>query len=141
MPELSIQTANEEGETVTRVLHLEEEHAEEDRNTVQSLADQAEQVPELREERDELEDELGSMREVLVDECIRRQKLAGKIGEDAELSIDEQREYLEGLPAKRLKMEYERAMKLDIDTGGALDPGKTPEDPGGEPLAELDPDA
>jgi hypothetical protein len=124
MPELSIQTANEQGDRVTRTLHVEEEHAEKDRSTIQDLAEQAELVPELREERDDLASENDTLCDALVSEIVRRKKLSGEL--DGEDEIQDEREFLEGLPASRLKKHYERAFKLDIDTGGNLNPGKEP---------------
>ena len=128
MPELSIQTQNEEGDSVTRTVHVEEEHADEARETITSLATQAEEVPALREERDELSSENEALREKMVGEIVRRKKLAGEI--DGEDEVKTEREFLSGLPAERLSMHYDRALKLNVDTDGALDAGKSPDDNG-----------
>lgn len=103
----------------------------------QDQVQQIERYAETREERaradlqadlDATEEELSAMTDLVVSEIIRRQKLAGQIGEDAELSVEDQREYLEGLPAERLQMEWERAPSEE-DLSGSTEMVTTGDDP------------
>jgi hypothetical protein len=141
MAQLSIRTQNEDGERVTRTFHIEDDHAEDERGQLEAIADQAEEVPELREELSKTEDELDTIREVLVSDIVRRKKLAGKYdGEDA-LDQAEDQEFLEGLPAGRLKMHYERApsgeeLSTDAATSNDDPPEGNPDDVYGDAVVE-----
>jgi hypothetical protein len=119
MAQLSITTPNEEGDSVTRTFHIVDEHVDDEADQLQALAAQAEAVPELREERNALKGELETATDVIVSDIIRRKKIAGDLEEDG---VESEREYLEGLPIGRLKMEYERApSEADLDTSSATE--------------------
>lgn len=67
------------------------------------------------------EEELSTAKETLVDEIIRRKKLAGRL--DGEDEIQAEREYLSGLEADRLKQEFNRAPEK-LDTSASTEEGK-----------------
>lgn len=126
MAQLSITSQNEDGDRVTRTFHIEDEHADDEAEQLEALAAQAEEVPDLRDQLSQAEDELEAVRDLAIGEIVRRKKLSGEVGEDADFSEDDEVEYLEGLPADRLTKEWERAMELDVDTSSATDPSANP---------------
>lgn len=112
MPQVTLQTKDEKGDDLTQTFHLEEDHAENESQALRSLAERAENASELQSENE-------TLRGVMVGEVVRRKKLSGNLeGEDA---VQQEQQFLEGLPAERLKMHYERALEMDVDTGGAID--------------------
>jgi hypothetical protein len=128
MAQLNVRTQNEEGERVTRTFHLEDEHAPDETEQLEVLAQQAERVPELRSELNETQDELDAAQEHIVSDIIRRKKLAGDLeGED---EIEDEREFLEGLPVDRLKKHSKRPPSgEELSTDSATDPSKSPNSP------------
>lgn len=130
---VTFRTQNADGETVSLDADVEDDSAEESVEAIERYAElEAEsQTADLQARLDETEEEADQMRELVVGDILRRQKLAGEIGEDAELSVEDQREYLQGLPAGRLKMEWERAPKGE-DLSGATRPATTGDAPSDE---------
>lgn len=126
MAQVILETKNEEGEEVTHNLHVEDDHVEDERRVLTSLAERAEKASTLQSEN-------STLREAIVSEVVRRRKLAGEIDEDG---VEQEREFLLGLPAGRLKQHYDRALDLSLDTGGALDPSTDPSDKSGNAYDE-----
>ena len=128
MAQLNVRTQNEDGERVTRTFHLENEHAPDETEQLEALARQAERVPELRSELSETQDELDAAQEHIVSDIIRRKKRAGEL--EGEEEINDEREFLGGLPMERLKKHSERAPSgEELSTESAIDPGKSPNSP------------
>lgn len=118
MAQTTLRTKNEDGDDVTHTFHLEDEHAEDEVEALESLATRAEERADLQAELKEKEGELDTAREALVGEIVRRKKLAGELEEDG---VEEERDFLSGLPMDRLKTHYDRALKLEVDTESATD--------------------
>lgn len=120
MADVLLDTTNEDGDDVTHTLHVEDEHVDDDRDVLQHLATRAEEQAALSSENE-------TLRETIVSDVVRRKKLAGEVGEDADISEDEEHEYLMGLPADRLQREWERAPSgEEMQTEPATDPSKEP---------------
>jgi hypothetical protein len=128
MAQLNVRTQNEDGERVTRTFHLEDEHAPDETEQLEALAEQADRVSELNEELEGTRSELDTARDVIASDIIRHKKLAGDLeGED---EIEDEREFLEGLPVDRLKKHWDRApAEEELSTESAIDPGKSPNSP------------
>ena len=136
MARVTVRTEDHNGERQSFDLEVDDESPQEQVEAIERYAETREQAAraDLQAEMNEIEEEMGELRDLVVSDIIRRQKLAGEVGEDADLSVEDQREYLEGLPAERLQMEYERAPDSE-DLSGATathttgdDPDDTPDD-------------
>lgn len=137
MATTTLRTQNAEGDSVSLSAHVEDDKADE---TVEAIHRFAEleveaQTAALRKDLGSTERENETLRETIVSETIRAKKLAGVVSDDddADLSVEDEREYLLGLPADRLQMEYERATKKDLS--GASDSttsNEQPDDPGAQ---------
>lgn len=126
MAQITLNTQNEDGDPVTHTLHIEDEHSDDEAPVLEQLATRAERVHELRSDLNEQQDENEALREMLVNDIVRRKKLAGEFeGEDTPDEEDEV-EYLEALPADRLQMEWDRAPE-DLNTSAGTK-NKTPDD-------------
>jgi len=131
MPDLvKLQTTNADGERRSFSLEAPDGEGESARQAAEEYAEARVSAAraDLQADLDATEEELSAMTDLVVSEIIRRQKLAGQIGEDAELSVEDQREYLEGLPAERLQMEWERAPSEE-DLSGSTETATTGDDP------------
>lgn len=137
MATTTLRTQNADGDSVSLSAHVEEDKAEESVEAIHRFAElEAEaQTAALRKDLDSAKGENETLRETIVSETIRAKKLAGVVSDDddAELSVEDEREYLLGLPASRLQMEYERATKKDL-TGAASSTtsNEKPDDPGAQ---------
>ena len=128
MAQLTIRTKNEDGDAVTHTLHLEDEHADDEAAAVEQLAARAERAADLRSELNAVQHDLATAKEAIVSDIVRRKKLAGEYDGDDGLDQEADREYLEGLPVDRLKMEYKRAPSdAELDTSSATG-NETPDD-------------
>ena len=127
----TLRTTDADGEQRSYDLSIDEDaDPSEQIEQVERYAETREEAAraDLQADLNEAEQELSAMRDLVVSDIIRRQKLAGEIGEDQDLSIEDQREYLEALPAERLKMEYERAPDSE-DLSGSTATQTTGDDP------------
>lgn len=127
MAQTTLRTKNEDGDKQTLTFHLEDDHAEDEVGALESLAERAEERAELQAKLNEKEEELSAARDALTGEIIRRKKLSGKLEEDG---VESEREFLSGLPMERLKMHYDRALELEVDTDSATNLNADPPENG-----------
>ena len=127
---VTVRTEDKNGERQAFDLEVDEDSPQEQVQAIERYAETREEAAraDLQADLDSTEEELDEMRDLVVSEILRRQKLAGQVGEDADLSVEDQREYLEGLPAERLQMEWERAPKGE-DLSGSTQNHTTGDDP------------
>jgi len=124
MAQITLNTQNEDGDAVTHSFHIEDDHAESEAEVLDQLARRAERVAKLRSRMNDMESELETARETIVSDIVRRKKLAGTL--DEEDDIEEEREFLGGLPMERLKRHWDRAPSgSELDT----DPATSGDDP------------
>jgi hypothetical protein len=130
MAHVTFRTQNADGEPVSLDAEVEDDAAEESVDAIERYAElEAEsRTADLRSQLQDIEEDAGEMRDIIVSDILRRQKLSGEVGEEADLSVEDQRDYLQGLPADRLKMEWERAPKGE-DLSGATSPATTGDAP------------
>lgn len=126
MAQTTLSTKNEDGDNITLSFHLEDDHAEDEAQALQSLASRAERTADLKGDLEAAKAELSTTKELVINEIVRRKKLSGEVGEEADFSEEDEVEYLEGLPANRLQKEWGRAMELDVDASSATDPDADP---------------
>lgn len=126
MAQTTLNTKTEDGDPQSITFHLEDDHAEDEAEVLQSLASRAERSVDRKAKLEETEEELSATKELVINEIVRRKKLSGEVGEEADFSEEDEVEYLEGLPAERLQKEWERAMDLDVNTSSATDPDADP---------------
>lgn len=132
MARLTLRTQNADGEAVSLDAHVEDDHADDSTSAIQRYAELETEsaVAEVRQDLEVVTAERDAMRDLMVGEILRRKQLAGLVadGEDAkdgQLKVEDEREYLLGLPAERLKMEYERAPKpAELSAEAKTKPGK-----------------
>lgn len=138
MARATLRTQNTDGDAVSLDIHVEDDHADESVTAVERYAELQAEVAaaEHRSEAEAAQQDLDAVKEVLVSEIVRRKTLAGIVSEDddADLSVEDERDYLMGLPAERLQMEWERAPSGD-DLSGATQPATQ----GGVPKQEGSP--
>lgn len=90
----------------------------------------------VSEELTAAQEEGAALRSILVGEILRIRKLTA--GED--FDVEDERKYLDGLPAERLKMEFDRLPKREDIKLKAVTKNEQPADQD-DPVAALDPDA
>lgn len=134
MAQTTLRSQNSEGDAVTLTAHVEDDHVDDSVDAIHRFAqlEAEQQTAAIRENLQTAESENTTLREAIVSDTIRAKKLAGVVSEDddADLSVEDEREYLMGLPADRLQMEHERAKKKDLS--GAASPttaNEQPDDP------------
>ena len=135
MARATLRTENTDGDAVSLDIHVEDEHADDSVDNIERYAElHAEAAAaQHRAEAETAKADLQAMKETLVSEIIRRKTLAGIVSddEDADLSVEDERAYLLGLPADRLAMEWDRAPS-GADLSGATASATT----GGTPNTE-----
>jgi hypothetical protein len=130
MAHVAVSTEDKDGERKTFDLEVGDESPQETAKKVERFGQTCAEAAQadLKAEKDALQEEIDSMQDLVVSEIIRRKKLAGKVGDDADLSVEDEREYLEGLPADRLQKEWERAPD-GADLSGSTETHTTSDEP------------